>query len=171
MLDQARACRGRAVQRKSPNLSLGRVARLERLEHPRPDRGELGRSCAHDHRDDVAAVRRLELDQPPCAVDPEVDAVAGHPELELARGPGPVVAAAAGRRDQQRVRPLTLEHLAERSCPEIGLVVAQPLVVDQHDDLGTVPDRLARCVVEPVSEREPHYPPAELSRQLAALAQ
>jgi hypothetical protein len=51
------------------------------------------------------------LDQPPRAVDPEVDAVRGHPQLELARDARPDVAAVRRGRDQQDVRTLPLEHL------------------------------------------------------------
>src|SRR5262249_10221453 len=68
---------------EAPELALASV-RLQRLEHARADGRELGRRRAHDHRDDVAAVGGLVLDQASTAVDPEVDAVAGHAKLELA---------------------------------------------------------------------------------------
>ena len=83
---------------------------LERLEHPRANSRELRRRRAHDHRDDVAAVRGLRLEQAARLRDVDADAVAGHSELELAGGARPVVAAAAGRGDEQHVRPVPLEH-------------------------------------------------------------
>ena len=76
------------------------VTRLERIEHPRPHRRELRRSRAHDHRDDVPAVRRLVLDQPPAPVDSEIHAITGHAELQLSGRAWAVVAAAAGGGDQ-----------------------------------------------------------------------
>src|SRR5438034_4474493 len=100
LLEQARGRSWKLLEDKAPHFAVA-VAWLERLEHPRPHGRELRRRRTHDHRDDVAAVGGLELDQAAGAVDPEVDAVAGHAELDLARRARPVVAAAARRGNQQ----------------------------------------------------------------------
>src|SRR5438046_477487 len=80
------------VRGRHPMLrALDVLSRRERLEQARADGRELRSRRAHDDRDDVAAVGRLRLDQPASAVDAEVDAVAGHPELQPPGGERPVL--------------------------------------------------------------------------------
>src|SRR5207344_2623138 len=120
---------------------------------------------------DVAAVGRLELDQPARAVDAEIDAVARHPELERTSRPWAIVAPAAAGWDQQRMWPLAFEHLAERVGPDRRLVVGQARVVDRHDPFGAVPRRFGSRLPQPVPEHKRDVRPAELACELAALRQ
>src|SRR5262249_4083171 len=126
---------------------------------------------AHDHRDDVAAVRGLVLDQPPAAVDAEIDAVAGHSELELPCGARPVVTASAGCRDQQRVRALAFEHLAEGIRPAVRVVPATAAVVSAARRRGPGQAGLPRRALAPGTQEEREGAAAELPRQLTALGE
>src|SRR5215203_7161521 len=95
------------------------VARLEGLVHPRQDGRQLRRRGAEDDRDDVPAVSRLLLQQAPGLGDVDSDAVRGHAELELAGGPGAVVASPAGRRNEEYVRRVLEQNLPQDSRPEL----------------------------------------------------
>ena len=167
-INQAGGRSRKSLEGKVPHFAVA-VAWVERLEHPRPHGRELRRRRTHDHRDDVAPVGRLELDQAPGAVDPKVDAVAGHAELELARGTRAIVAAPARRGDQQDVRPLAPEHLRQRARPDDRLVLGQSSVVRDDDFFRAVARNLARRVVEPLPEQQRDVLATELACELPPL--
>ena len=141
-----------------------------RREHPRPHRRELRGGGAHDHRDDVAAVRGLVLDQAPGLVDAEVDAVARHAQLELGRHPRAVVAALLVEGIRSACG-LSCSTTRRSAAAVLRVVLGESLVVDEDDTLGAVAHGLAACRLEPAPEDEGDVAASELPGQLSALSE
>ena len=162
---------GEVTRAALDDLRLRVVARLDRGEHAGADGRELRCGRAHDHGDDVAAVGRLVLDQASRPVDAEVDAVARHPELELAGDARAVVPPLGGRGDQERMRLFVLDDPPERRGERLRVILGQALVVHDDDPLGAVAGRVARCFAQAAAEKQRDVRAAQLPRQLAALSE
>src|SRR5262249_13014951 len=151
-----------------PELALAPI-RLQRLEHARAYGRELRRRGAHDHRDDVAAVGRLVLEQPPASVGAEVDAVAGPAELAPACHARAKVASAGRGRDKQDMRALELDDLAKCGGPDVGHRLSQRFMVRDDHTVGTTQRDLGRSLADVMAEHERDTRAAELPGELATL--
>src|SRR6185312_8078546 len=150
------------------NLDLG-LSGLQQLEHPRADRRELRRRVAHDHRDDVPSVGRLVLNQPAASVDPEIDAIGGHPVLELSGDARSEVAAAQSRGEEQHMRPLALDDRSYRGDPPLRYVVEEPIVFAGVDHVRAVARDVFDRARDVRAEYERDVRAAELARELPSL--
>ena len=109
------------------------------------------------------------LHQPAALVDAEVDAVGGHPVLELACDARAEVAVAQGRRKEQHVRPLAFDDRAHGCDPPLGHVVAERLVLADVNELGAVARDVFDRRRDVVTEHERDIRSAELPRKLTPL--
>ena len=163
---------GSPSRAKAITLGLGVVARLDGLRTSPGARLRAAGVVAPMITETMfPPIGRLVLDEPACLVDRQIDAVAGHAELELARDARAVVAARRGRGNEERVRQLPLDDLPECGRVRLWVVLGQTLVVHDDHALGAVTGGVPSRRVGFVAEDEGDVGAAELACQLASLAE
>ena len=175
---QARFARRVAVPRAGRSGPAGFPARTSEPQPLRravpvvrtfaPARSQTAASFPHDHRDDVASISGLRLQQAPRLGDVHRDAIPGHAELQVAGDAWTEIAPERTGGDEQEVGAFALHHLAESARPDLRLVRAELLVVDDYDDLGPAAAQLLRDLADLVPQHERDVAAAELAGKRAA---